>query len=118
MYLLGGKFTIYNDDKAIINILNNPRSGVPLHIEILTLRLQGYDFKLAHIKGEFNISNYPSQHPRVENKPLISVLEDFVNLTIRYACPNTTALADIKTGTLNDNTMQLLTFFVKTGKMV
>ena len=76
MYLLGQEFTIYSDHKAIINILNNPRSVVLLRIERLTLRLQAYDFKLADIKGEFSISDYPTRHPQIEDKPLSSVLED------------------------------------------
>ena len=37
--LLGREFTIYSDHKAIINILNNPKSVVPLRIQRLTLRL-------------------------------------------------------------------------------
>ena len=116
MYLLGRNFTIYSDHKAIINILNNPRSVTPLRIERITLRLQGYDFKLAHIKGKLNISDYPSLHPQIENKPLSSVLEDYVNFTITYACPNAVTLADIKTETLNDKTMQMLSYFGKTER--
>ena len=116
LYLLGRKFTIYSEHKAIINILYKPRSVVPLRIERLTLRLQGYDFKLAHIKVELNISDYPSRHPQIENNALSSVLEDNVNFTISYAGPNTIILADIKTETLNDKTMQMLTYSVKTGK--
>ena len=82
--------------------MNNPRSVLLLGIEKLTLRLQGYYFKLAHIKGEFNISDYLSQHPQIENKSLSSVLENYINFTISYAWPDTTTSADIKTETLND----------------
>ena len=74
----------------------------------ITLSLQGFDFKLAHIKGEFNISDYP--------KPLSSVLEDYVNYTISYAFPNVITLADIKTETLNDKTLQMITYVAELKK--
>ena len=116
LYLLGREFTIYGDHKAVINILNNPKSVVPLRIERLTLRLQRYSFKIVHIKGEKNISNYPSRHPKAETRPNTNSLEDPVNFTIYYACPNVLILLDIKTETLHDKTMQMLTYFVKTGR--
>lgn len=116
LYLLGREFTIYSDHKAIINILNNPKSVVPLRIERLTLRLQGYNFKIVHVKGEKNISDYPSRHPRAETKPNTNSLEDYVNFTIHYACPNAITLSDIKTETLQDKTMQMLVYFIKTGR--
>ena len=50
LYLLGREFTIYSDDKAIINVLNNPKSVVILRIERLMLRLQSYNFKIVHMK--------------------------------------------------------------------
>ena len=39
LYLLGRQFTAYNDHKALVNILNNPKSTVPLRIKRLALRL-------------------------------------------------------------------------------
>ena len=116
LYFLGWEFTIYSDHKAIINRLNNPKSVVSLRIERLTLRLQGYDFKIVRVKGEMNISDYPSRHPKAETRPNINSLEYYVNFAIHYACPNALSLSDIKTETLHDKTMQMLTYFVKTGQ--
>ena len=116
LYLLGQEFTIYSDHKAIINILNNPKSVVPLRIERLTLRLQGYNFKIVNPEGEMNISDYPSRHPKAETRSNTNSLEDYVNFTTDYARPNALTLSDIKTETLHDKTMQMLTYFVKTGR--
>lgn len=69
LHLLGQTFTIYIDHEAIINIMNNTTSDVSLHIERLTLRLQEYAFKLAHTKGEFNISGYPTDIHRLKINP-------------------------------------------------
>ena len=63
LYLLGSKFQIYNDHKALINLLNNPNATIHLRIERMSLRLQGYNFQMKHVKGEENISDYSSRHP-------------------------------------------------------
>ena len=68
LYLLGREFAIYRDHKAIINILNNPRSVLPVRIERLTLILQGYNSKLSHIKGQCSSLNFTSRHPQIESK--------------------------------------------------
>ena len=47
---------------------------------------------------------------------LSTVLEDYVNFTISYACPTRITLVDIKTETLNDKIMQMLTYFLKSGR--
>ena len=48
-YLLGRPFKIYSDHKPFVSILNKPKTVVPLRIERLILRLQGYDFKIAQV---------------------------------------------------------------------
>ena len=63
LYLLGRPFTIYSDHKPIVSISNKPKTIVPLGIERLILHLQGYNFKIAHISSDENISDYSSRHP-------------------------------------------------------
>ena len=105
LYLYGRSFTIFNDNKAIVNLLNNPKSTVPLRIEKMTLRLQGYEFDLKYVKSEDNISDYPSRHPfqRCIND---QEMEEFVDLVGIYACPNAVSLEDIKRETLKDPVLQ------------
>ena len=61
LYLIRQMFTVFNGHKALINILNKPTATVRLRIERLTLRLQGFNFNLEHIKSGENISDYPSK---------------------------------------------------------
>ena len=88
MYLIGRHFTSFNDHKALISILNRPRAAIPLRIERLTLRLQGFNSDLTRVKGENYISDYPSRHPHDKHSERSSKqAEYFVNLISRYACP-------------------------------
>ena len=63
LYLHGKQFTIVNDNKALINILNNPKSKPPLRIERMLLRLQGYNFQTKYVQSAKNISDFLSRHP-------------------------------------------------------
>ena len=67
LYLLGREFTIYNDHKPLIQLLNNPNSTIPPRIERMTLRLQCYTFIMKHVSSEDNISDYTSRHPITNN---------------------------------------------------
>lgn len=42
LYLFGTPFTIFNDHQAIVTLLNDPKSTIPLRIERMTLRLQRF----------------------------------------------------------------------------
>ena len=48
LFLYGRSFTLINDNKALINILNNPKSNPPRRIERLLLKQQGYDFQVKY----------------------------------------------------------------------
>jgi hypothetical protein len=56
------------DNKALAHLLSNPVSKMPARIERLRLKLQGYRFRIVHIKGTDNLSDYGSRHP-VEPAP-------------------------------------------------
>ena len=114
LYLIGRKFTLFNDHKALINILNNPKATVPLRIERLTLRLQGFDFKLEHVKSAENISDYPSRHPY--DKPderSSSETESYINFITTNACPKAITIEDIKIATKTDKICQKLINLMK-----
>ena len=106
LYLFGRKFVIFNDHKAIVTTLNNPNSKVPLRIERMTLRLQGFTFDLKHIKGECNISDYSSRHPFQATQD--RKIEEYVNLVANYSCPNALTLDEIKKETLKDPVLQAI----------
>ena len=114
LYLIGRQFNVFNDHKALINILNNPKATVPLRIERLTLRLQGFDFKLDHIKSAGNISDYPSRHPYDQpDERSSSETESYINFITTNACPQAITIEDIKTATKTDKICQHLTELIK-----
>ena len=106
LYLFGRSFTIFNDHKPIVNTLNNPKSKVPLRIERLTLRLQGFTFDLKHVTTDANISDYPSRHPFHERSKEQSSTEKYVNFVGKFACPNAISIDDVKRETIKDDILQ------------
>ena len=103
LYLLGRPFTIYSDHKPIVSILSKPKTIVPLLIERLILCLQGYNFKIAHISSNENISDYSSR--------LL-----YFSFVCKNACPKALTLNDIKQATKNDKTLQKLKYFIWENK--
>ena len=114
LYLYGHNFKIFCDHKPIVNLLNKPNSVVPLRIERMTLRLQGYDFDLHHVKGVENISDYPSRHPFSEETD-DSELEEYVQFIASYACPNALSIEEIQQETLNDPVLQIVADLIRTN---
>ena len=105
--LLGRNFTIDTDQKALVKIFSNPQSTVPLRIEIMTLRISGYDFELKFVKGTENISDYTSRHPHISEVKTDDT-ENYVNLVTTSAVPNVLSLKDIKTETMRDPVLKIL----------
>ena len=113
LYLFGHNFDVFSDHKPIVNTLNNPNATVPLRIERMTLRLQGFSFNLYHIKGEQNISDYPSRHP---SKPVNDTqIEQYVNFVAENACPNAISMQDMKNQTKADPVLQILTELIRSN---
>ena len=109
LYLLGRKFTIYTDNKALVNILNNPNSRPPLRIERMILKLQGFTFDTKFVSSNENISDYLSRHPGKQNTAYSSKrndIEDYVNFVTTYAIPNAFNLDDIRIATTGDHLLQ------------
>ena len=113
LYLYGRDFKILCDHKPIVNLLNNPNSTVPLRIERMTLRLQGYSFDLQHVRGEDNISDYPSRHPADSFSQDIYKIEKYINFVANYACPNAISIDDIKKATQNSPTLQIIADLIR-----
>ena len=112
--VIGRHFTAFNDNKALVNILSRPRATIPLRIERLTLRLQGFNFDLTHLKGENDISDYPSRHSNDKNSERSSKQDEyFVYLISRYTCPKAITLADIKLEIKRDTICQYTIKFVQ-----
>ena len=112
LYLLGRPFTIDSDHKPIVNILNKPKTIVPLGIECLILHLQSYDFKIVHISSNENISDYSSRDPFAHPQENNQYLKEYVSFICKNACPKALTLNDIKQATKNDKTLQKLKYLI------
>ena len=75
LFLYGRSFTLINDNKPLINILNNPKSNPPPRIERLLLKLQGYDFEVGYVSSQNNISEYFSRNPTNSTEVEVNSLE-------------------------------------------
>ena len=102
LYLLGRSFSIFNDHKPIVNLLNKSTSVLPLRIESMLLSIQGYDLKLPYVKSQENIADYTSRDP-FEKASLSPVRENYINFVATLATPNAIRLDKIKEETKKDN---------------
>ena len=107
LYLLGRSFILYNDNKALTNILNNPKSVPPPRIERMLLRIQGYTFTTEYVKSGDNVADYLSRHPTSITSNL-KYIENHVNFISTYASLRAITLDDIKLATKTDPFLQKL----------
>ena len=115
LYLLGRDFTIYNDHKAIVNLLNNPNSTIPLRIERMILRIQGYNFQLKYVKSDENISDYMSRHPH-DKQPEQNINEKYVNFVANHAIPHAFDIETVKYETINDANCKIIINLISTNQ--
>ena len=96
LYIFGSHFKLLTDCNAVELIFNNPKSKSPARIERWNLRLQGYDFKVQHIKGNENPSGYLSRHTSlVGSNKQSTMAEEYVNLLTSSAVPKAMTLQEI-----------------------
>ena len=97
MYLIGAKFLIKTDNKAVQLILGNPKSKPPLRIARWNLRLTDYDFTVEHVPGRDNMADYMSRHPVDEPKLNEATMEaeNHVNMVMNNFGPRAVKLDEI-----------------------
>ena len=76
-----------------------------------------YKFKLVYVRGQSNISDYLSRHPKPATRDdrLCTVAEQYVNSIIRHAVPKAINLADVRTATQSDPTLQAVLTALQTA---
>ena len=109
---MGRPYTIYSSRKSIVTILKKPRTKVSLLIERLIIYLQGFDFKIAHISSNENVSDYFSRHTFAHPQDNNQYLKEYVNFVCKNACPKNLTLGDITQVTKNDKTLQKLKYLI------
>ncbi|XP_057308107.1 uncharacterized protein LOC130645992 [Hydractinia symbiolongicarpus] len=106
LYLFGRPFTIINDNKSLVTILNNPKAKPPARIERMVLRLQEYTFNAEYVTSQDNISDYLSRHPGRMSIDLTNYIEEHVNFIATNASPIAITLEEIKIATGADPFLQ------------
>ena len=117
MYLLGMSFTVYTDHKPLVSLLSNPRRDPPFRIERIRLRLQGFNFKIIHISGSLNPSDYTSRHPtplNPEDESCISKeLSAYVHKVRISSCKLVTVAEIESNNTENETTKKIIELLEK-----
>ena len=118
LYLLGKPFEIITDHKPLVYMFNNPKSQTPYRIERIRMKLQGFAFKVIHIPGPTNPTDYISRKPLCidsMNKRESKKLEKHVYSVISEGIPGAVTLDDIKTHTQKDEESKHLFESIKQG---
>ena len=117
MYLLGMPFTVYTDHKPLVSLLSNPRMDPPFRIERIRLRLQWFNFKIIHISGSLNPSDYTSRHPtplNPEDESCISKeLSAYVHKVRISSCKPVTVAGIESNNTENEPTKKIIELLEK-----
>jgi hypothetical protein len=114
--------TIETDHLPLLRILEKPLHQVPLRLQKMRMKIQGYDFKLIHKKGtEIPVADALSRSFIADTGPNLTgdeqchifevSKEEMVN--IKQVSPS--RLEEIKKETQKDTALQELTWYIKNG---
>ena len=115
MYLIGPKFDLFTDHKAL-EVIFTPTSKPPARIERWALRLQQYDFTVRYRKGEGNPADVLSRMPLLTSTSKQNVADEYVNFTAAHAVPKSMTLQEIEQATQSDQQLQAVITALKTGQ--
>ena len=119
LYLVGTKFTIVTDHKAL-EIIYNTKSKMPARIERWGLRLQQYDFDIQHRPGVGNPADVLSRqllHHCSENNAS-KVADQYVNFLEQHSVPVAMNVKDIMVATKTDHQLQNAIANIQSGKWI
>ena len=87
-------------------MFGNARAKLPAHIKRWGMRLIAFKFRVIHVRGEDNISDYLSRHPRqsTNDNRLCRILEEYNNSVIYHVTPKAISLDDIGAEKKTDTT--------------
>ena len=91
LYLIGTKFDIHSDNKAL-EIIYSPKSKPPARVECWAMRLQHYDFVLHHRNGEGNPADVLSRQPLPQTSSKCGVADQYVNFMETKSVPRSMSL--------------------------
>lgn len=114
LYLLGIKFTLLTDCKAL-KFLFNPRSKPCARIERWVLKLQNYTYDIEHIPGSANLADVFSRLCQLSPEPFDDKGEKYIRNVVTQAVPIAVTLYEVKEATTNDEELQQIMQCLQSG---
>lgn len=115
LYLIGTKFTIATDHKAL-EVIYSAKSKPPARIERWVLRLQQYDFDIKHRPGDGNPADVLSRQPLLKATQKSNVADQYVNFVEQHAIPVAMNIDQIVVETKADVELQNTIENIQSGK--
>ena len=101
MYLIGTKFDLFTDHKAL-EVIFSPTSKPPARIERWALRLQQYHFTVKYRKGDGNPADVLSRMPLPTQRQQVNVADEYVNFIAAHSIPKSMTYQEIQSATQAD----------------
>ena len=118
VYLIGTKFVVWTDHKALVPIFNNPAAKLSVRMERWMLRKQVFDMEVQYLPGEWNAADYLSRNPGGGDGKLMKlakVAERYVNFITTNAAEVMSA-EEIRKETDADETLSAVKKAIKDGR--
>ena len=115
MYLIGTKFDLFTDHKAL-EVIFTLTSKPPARIEHWALQLQQQDFTVRYHKGEANPADVLSRMPLPTSMSKQNVADEYVNFIAANAVPKSMTLQETEQATQSDQQLQAVITTLKTGQ--
>ncbi len=122
LYLMGKKFVLITDNRAVQLIFSNTAAKPPARIERLALRLSQFDFTVEHRPGKDNMADYYSRHSTKSKSPAFlqevqaaQETERYVNWVAMSAIPRAITMDMLVAETKQDDEIQELIGHINRG---
>jgi len=123
LYLMGKKFVLITDNRAVQLIFSNTATKPPARIERLALRLSQFDFTVEHRPGKDNMADYYSRHAAKSKSPSAFLQEVraaqetelYVNLVAQSAIPRAMTMDMMEIESRQDEEIQELIDHIQNG---
>ena len=106
LYLLGSRFVVWTDHKALVSLFNKPSAKLSIRMERWMLRKQAFDMVVQYLPGEWNAADYLSRHPssNMKNALLTRAGERHVNAVTAGVMEAAASMLPISEQQLSDET--------------
>ena len=119
VFLIGARFTVWMDHKALVPMFNNPAANLSIRMERWMMRKQTFDMDVQYLPGEWNTADYFSRHPGksggIEDSKLSRIAERYVNFTT-VAATDVIPAKEVEKELEKDETLKLVKLAIGDGR--